>query len=80
MQTKDGWLLIAHKDHARLAGEIGRFWGNATFAEPDPRAQVLHAVTRHDDAWASRAATPGPWQGRHADRLLQRPGRHLLGF
>jgi hypothetical protein len=58
MQTKDGWFLITHKDHARLAGEIGGFWGNATFAEPSPRAQVLHAVTRHDDAWASRDATP----------------------
>lgn len=58
METNEGWLLVTHQDHARLAGEIGSFWGNETFAEPTPRANVLLAVARHDDAWASRDSAP----------------------
>ncbi|HKJ90875.1 MAG TPA: DUF3891 family protein [Oceanipulchritudo sp.] len=58
METDDGWLLVGHQDHARLAGEIGRLWGNDRFPAPEPLENVLLAVSRHDDAWAARDATP----------------------
>jgi hypothetical protein len=53
-----GWILITHPDHARLAGQFAEHWGNAEFAPPEPRADILAAVYRHDDAWAARDAQP----------------------
>ena len=54
----DGWLLINHRDHARLAGEFAARWDNPDFAPPEPRAEILTAVARHDDAWAEHDAAP----------------------
>ncbi len=54
----DGWLLITHRDHARLAGEFAAHWNNAEFAAPEPRADIITAVARHDDAWAARDGEP----------------------
>jgi Protein of unknown function (DUF3891) len=59
MAEPAGWILVGHRDHARLAGELARHWGNAGFAPPEPRADLLVAVARHDDAWAQRDAEPG---------------------
>jgi hypothetical protein len=53
-----GWRLLEHPDHARLAGTFARHWGNADFAPPEPRADILVGVARHDDAWAERDARP----------------------
>ncbi len=53
-----GWILITHPDHARLAGQFAEHWGNDDFAPPEPRADILAAVYRHDDAWAARDAAP----------------------
>jgi hypothetical protein len=53
-----GWTLVEHRDHARLAGAFASHWGNDAFAAPEPRADVLEAVARHDDAWAERDARP----------------------
>jgi hypothetical protein len=58
IEEKDGWTLVAHQQHARLAGQFARHWGNAEFAPPEPRADILVAVARHDDAWAERDALP----------------------
>jgi len=58
IETDSGWTLVEHREHARLAGRIAAHWGNAEFAGPEPRADVLTAVTRHDDAWAARDAVP----------------------
>lgn len=52
------WLLVAHQDHARLAGEFAEVWGNRDFDPPTPRDDVITAVWRHDDAWADRDAQP----------------------
>lgn len=52
------WLLIAHPDHARLAGDFARAWGNEDFAPPQPLTDVLVAVARHDDAWLERDTQP----------------------
>lgn len=53
-----GWLLVEHRDHARLAGDFARHWGNADFVPPEPRDPILTAVYRHDDAWVERDSAP----------------------
>jgi hypothetical protein len=58
LQTDNGWWLVTHRDHARLAGEFASRWGNALFAAPEPRVHVLHGVFAHDDGWAARDAQP----------------------
>ncbi len=58
MESKTGWWLITHPDHARLAGAFATHWGNALFSPPEPRASVLHAIHVHDDGWAARDANP----------------------
>jgi hypothetical protein len=51
-------MLIEHRDHALLAGQLAVHWGNEEFAAPEPRADILTAVNMHDDAWAERDAVP----------------------
>ena len=58
IETDNGWTLVEHREHARLAGRFAARWGNAEFAAPEPRRDVLVAVTRHDDAWAERDRVP----------------------
>jgi hypothetical protein len=68
LATADGYLLVPHQEHARLAGRFAAHWGNTRFPPPAPPAllpEVLVAVSRHDDAWAARDASP----------LLTREGR-----
>ena len=58
IETDAGWILIEHPEHARLAGQFGAHWGNAEFPVPEPRAKIMTAVFRHDDAWALRDSNP----------------------
>ncbi|HZZ20226.1 MAG TPA: DUF3891 family protein [Opitutaceae bacterium] len=58
IETDSGWILVEHPEHARLAGRFALHWGNAEFAAPEPRSDVMTAVARHDDAWAMRDALP----------------------
>ena len=58
LETKDGWWLVTHPDHAHLAGEFASQWGNALFAPPEPRAHVLRGIYAHDDGWRARDAQP----------------------
>ena len=58
LQTNDGWWLVTHPEHARLAGEFASRWGNDLFASPEPRKHVLHGIYTHDDGWAARDAHP----------------------
>jgi hypothetical protein len=58
LETKTGWWLVTHPDHARLAGAFAERWGNAQFLPPEPRANVLMGIARHDDGWAARDARP----------------------
>lgn len=58
MESKTGWWLIRHPDHARLAGAFAEAWGNAQFRRPEPRARVLKGIACHDDGWAARDAHP----------------------
>jgi hypothetical protein len=58
MESENGWWLITHPDHARLAGAFAAAWGNAQFRKPEPRARVLKGIACHDDGWAQRDAHP----------------------
>ena len=58
LETETGWWLVTHPDHARLAGAFAERWGNNRFLPPEPRAQVLKGIARHDDGWAARDAAP----------------------
>jgi hypothetical protein len=56
--TENGWWLVTHPDHARLAGAFAERWGNAMFRRPEPRRQVMLGIRTHDDGWAVRDAAP----------------------
>ncbi|MGA3293169.1 MAG: DUF3891 family protein [Candidatus Acidiferrales bacterium] len=58
LETETGWWLVTHPDHARLAGAFAERWGNDRFLPPEPRANVLKGIARHDDGWAARDAAP----------------------
>jgi hypothetical protein len=58
MESPNGWWLITHPDHARLAGQFAAAWGNDLFRRPEPRTRVLHGISTHDDGWAARDAHP----------------------
>jgi hypothetical protein len=50
VQRRDGQLLLIRQtDHAALAGNLARHWGNASFAAPSPRDPVVFAADHHDD-------------------------------
>jgi hypothetical protein len=58
LETKTGWWLVTHPDHARLAAAFAERWGNEQFLPPEPRVNVLKGIARHDDGWAARDAKP----------------------
>jgi hypothetical protein len=58
MESKTGWWLITHPDHAHLAGDFAAAWGNTEFRRPEPRERVLKGIACHDDGWAARDAHP----------------------
>jgi hypothetical protein len=57
-ELPDGWLLITHGEHARLAGLFSEAWGNEQFEAPEPRGDIQFAVNAHDYGWATRDAVP----------------------
>ena len=57
-ESDNGWWLITHPDHARLAGQFAEHWGNERFNSPEPRNDVLEGIRTHDDGWAARDAAP----------------------
>lgn len=54
----EGWDLITHRAHARLAGKIAQHWKTDFFEPPMPFAHILDAVTHHDDSWVPRDNNP----------------------
>lgn len=59
--TSEGYLLVPHQEHARVAGRFAERWGNALFPPPGPPEilpEIFFAVAHHDDAWAARDASP----------------------
>ena len=57
-ESENGWWLVTHPDHARLAGQFAEHWGNDRFVSPVPRADVLEGIKTHDDGWVPRDAAP----------------------
>lgn len=57
-ETKSGWQLVTHPEHARLAGKIAEAWGNDRFERPEPFPSICYAVFHHDDGWLARDAAP----------------------
>ncbi len=57
-KAEDGWWLITHPDHAHLAGEFAKYWGNDSFVSPEPREHILRGIYCHDDGWRARDAQP----------------------
>lgn len=58
IETPEGWWLIGHQDHARLAAAFGHHWSTPDFPAPEPRREVMIAVTHHDDAWVEPDSKP----------------------
>lgn len=57
-EEKEGWFLINQHDHGALSGQIMNYWGNEAFEPPDPRDEVLFAVTEHDNGWREWDSSP----------------------
>lgn len=51
-------MLITQPEHARLAGQLARVWGNERFAVPAPREALICAATHHDDGWLELDGLP----------------------
>lgn len=47
----EGWILITQMDHAALSGALMVQWGNAAFAAPAPKDEVLLGISEHDNGW-----------------------------
>lgn len=63
------WILIAQRDHALLAGELARPWGNPPCQPLAAATILLPAIARHDDGWMAWDAAPevSPETGRPID-------------
>ena len=57
-EEKEGWFLINQDDHAALSGKTMNYWGNEAFESPDPKAEVLFAITEHDNGWKEWDSSP----------------------
>ena len=45
------FFLITQDDHAHLAGELAKRFGNDRFTAPQPRESALTGVRLHDAGW-----------------------------
>lgn len=50
--TGGAWQVVLQTDHAVLASDFARAWGNAEFARLTPSETIVNATARHDDGWA----------------------------
>jgi len=57
-EEKKGWVLINQHDHAELAGDIMKYWGDDSFARPNPYDEVLFAIREHDNGWREWDSSP----------------------
>ncbi|HWP90977.1 MAG TPA: DUF3891 family protein [Thermodesulfobacteriota bacterium] len=57
-EGKKGWILINQHDHAQLAGDIMKYWGDDSFARPNPYDEVLFAIREHDNGWREWDSSP----------------------
>lgn len=57
-ETPGEYQLIAQHDHAQLAGELARHWGNGRFAPLLPHGPVVDAIGLHDSGWPEQDEMP----------------------
>ena len=58
VDVDEGWALVTHPEHARLAAAFAERWGNERFAVPEPWSPIHYAVAHHDDGWLDRDSNP----------------------
>ncbi|MEO0509984.1 MAG: DUF3891 family protein [Verrucomicrobiota bacterium] len=58
LEKDGGWILVTHREHAKLAGHFAEAVDTTRFAKPGPVDSVIHAVFHHDDSWIRRDAEP----------------------
>ena len=52
LRTVDGpFQLVRQHEHAVLAGQLAREWGNARFPAPQPRNETLDGIRNHNAGW-----------------------------
>ena len=61
------WLLISQVEHARLAHQLAKDWGDQPCGPLEHRAALLDAIFHHDDGWYGWESMP------EIDRKLGRP-------
>ncbi len=54
----ESWILVPQAEHARLAGGLASVWADGALASIDPHAEVIAAITHHDDGWKDWDAIP----------------------
>lgn len=54
----DDWLLISQVQHARLAADLARVWGNPRVPPLPVADQLVRAVRDHDNGWWSWEQAP----------------------
>jgi hypothetical protein len=57
-EGSDRWILIMQPDHARLSGCCAEAWGRGPYARLEPHAELVSAIDRHDDGWATWERAP----------------------
>jgi Protein of unknown function (DUF3891) len=57
-RRKGRLCLITHPEHGRLAGLLGRRWGNDRFVAPEVGEALLIAAAHHDDGWSELDGGP----------------------
>lgn len=57
-ETKNGWIIFNQDDHARLASDIMKNWGNSYFPNLYPYEEVLFAIAEHDSGWRQWDSNP----------------------
>jgi Protein of unknown function (DUF3891) len=70
-RRQGGLCLITHPEHGRVAGELGRRWGNERFETPVHGRALVAAAIHHDDGWYELDGRPSfnAEQGRPAHFL-----------
>jgi hypothetical protein len=63
------WVLISQVEHARLSGRLAEAWSGGGLAPLNPHAEMVAAITHHDDGWAAWEVAPkvDPHTGRPLD-------------
>jgi hypothetical protein len=81
-RSEGGTVCIEQADHAALAGQLARRWGNERFGAPVPREPLELAAERHDDGMREfdRAPALDPTTGLPHTYLTMPRGEHMRAW